>query len=32
VVADHGGIIDLDESPSGGLAAIVEFRVDGDPI
>ncbi len=32
VVADHGGIIDLDDSPSGGLAAIVEFRVDGDPI
>lgn len=32
VVADHGGIIDLDESPSGGCAAIVEFRVDGDPI
>lgn len=32
VVADHGGIIDLDESPAGGCAAIVEFRVDGDPI
>ena len=32
VVADHGGIIDLDESPSGGCAAIVEFRTDGDPI
>jgi len=32
VVADHGGIIDLAESPSGGCAAIVEFRVDGDPI
>lgn len=32
VVADHGGIIDLDESPSGGCAAIVEFRLDGDPI
>lgn len=32
VVADHGGIIDLDESPSGGCAAIVEFRADGDPI
>ncbi|MBS1144700.1 MAG: nifL [Proteobacteria bacterium] len=32
VVADHGGIIDLEESPSGGCAAIVEFRVDGDPI
>ena len=32
VVADHGGIIDLDDSPSGGCAAIVEFRVDGDPI
>ncbi|MCE1240168.1 MAG: nitrogen fixation negative regulator NifL [Azonexaceae bacterium] len=32
VVADHGGIIDLIDSPSGGCAAIVEFRVDGDPI
>lgn len=32
VVADHGGIIDLNESPSGGCAAIVEFRLDGDPI
>lgn len=32
VVADHGGIIDLDESPSGGCAVLVEFRVDGDPI
>jgi len=32
VVADHGGIIDLAESPSGGCAAIVEFRLDGDPI
>lgn len=32
VVADHGGIIDLDESPSGGCKAIVEFRIDGDPI
>jgi len=32
VVADHGGIIDLDESPFGGCAAIVEFRLDGDPI
>jgi nitrogen fixation negative regulator NifL len=32
VVADHGGIIDLDESPSGGCAAIVELRIDGDPI
>ncbi len=32
VVADHGGIIDLEDSPSGGCAAIVEFRVDGDPI
>ncbi len=32
VVADHGGIIDLDESPSGGCAVVVEFRVDGDPI
>ena len=32
VVADHGGMIDLEESPSGGCAAIVEFRIDGDPI
>jgi nitrogen fixation negative regulator NifL len=32
VVADHGGIIDLEASPSGGCAAIVEFRLDGDPI
>lgn len=32
VVADHGGIIDLDDSPTGGCAAIVEFRLDGDPI
>jgi nitrogen fixation negative regulator NifL len=32
VVSDHGGIIDLDTSPSGGCVAIVEFRVDGDPI
>ncbi len=32
VVADHGGIIDLEESPSGGCTAVVEFRLDGDPI
>ena len=32
VVADHGGIIDLEESASGGCAAIVEFRLNGDPI
>ncbi len=32
VVADHGGIIDLLESPSGGCRAVVEFRLDGDPI
>ncbi|MBI2306918.1 MAG: nitrogen fixation negative regulator NifL [Rhodocyclales bacterium] len=32
VVSDHGGIIDLDHSPSGGCAVVVEFRVDGDPI
>jgi nitrogen fixation regulatory protein len=32
VVADHGGIIDLEESPSGGCTALVEFRLDGDPI
>jgi len=32
VVADHGGIIDLEESASGGCMAVVEFRLDGDPI
>lgn len=32
IVADHGGIIDLEVSPSGGCKAIVEFRLDGDPI
>jgi len=32
VVADHGGIIDIDDSPSGGCAIHVEFRLDGDPI
>ncbi|MBL0209292.1 MAG: nitrogen fixation negative regulator NifL [Propionivibrio sp.] len=32
VVADHGGIIDLEESASGGCMVIVEFRLDGDPI
>jgi len=32
VVSDHGGIIDLDTSPSGGCTAVVEFRIDGDPI
>ena len=32
VVADHGGIIDLEESSSGGCLVIVEFRLDGDPI
>lgn len=32
VVADHGGIIDLEESTSGGCTALVEFRLDGDPI
>ncbi|MEY2632132.1 MAG: hypothetical protein RIR00_786, partial [Pseudomonadota bacterium] len=32
VVADHGGIIDLADSPLGGCAVIVEFRLDGDPI
>ena len=32
VVADHCGIIDLEESPSGGCLAIIEFRLDGDPI
>ncbi len=29
VMADHAGIIDLEESASGGCAAIVEFRLDG---
>lgn len=28
VIADHAGIIDLEESPSGGCTAIVEFRLD----
>jgi nitrogen fixation negative regulator NifL len=32
VVADHGGIIDLNPRPDGGCAAIVELRIDGDPI
>src|SRR5574343_1684337 len=32
VVADHGGIIDLEESPTGGCQVVVEFRLDGDPI
>ena len=32
IVSDHGGIIDLSPSPSGGCAAVVEFRLDGDPI
>ena len=32
VVSDHGGIIDLEESPHGGCQAIVELRLDGDPI
>lgn len=32
VVADHGGIIDLEESACGGCLVIVEFRLDGDPI
>ncbi|MBX3679928.1 MAG: nitrogen fixation negative regulator NifL [Rhodocyclaceae bacterium] len=32
VVSDHGGIIDLVQGPGGGCTALVEFRVDGDPI
>lgn len=32
VVADHGGVIDFEQSASGGCAVIVEFRLDGDPI
>ncbi len=32
VVADHGGFIDLAESPSGGCLVTVEFRIDGDPL
>jgi len=32
VVSDHGGIIDLNPRPEGGCAAIVELRIDGDPI
>jgi len=32
VVSDHGGIIDLNPRPNGGCAAIVELRIDGDPI
>ncbi|MCB1968229.1 MAG: nitrogen fixation negative regulator NifL [Candidatus Accumulibacter sp.] len=31
VMADHAGIIDIEESESGGCAAIVEFRLDSDP-
>lgn len=32
VVADHGGIIELNPRPEGGCAAIVELRIDCDPI
>ncbi|QID19483.1 nitrogen fixation negative regulator NifL [Nitrogeniibacter mangrovi] len=32
IVADHGGLIDLNPRPGGGCAAIVELRIDGDPI
>ena len=32
VVADHGGIIDLEESDSGGCRVVVEFRLVGDPL
>lgn len=32
VVADHGGIIDLEDTPNGGTTVIVELRVDGDPL
>lgn len=32
IVSDHGGLIDLNPRPEGGCAAIVELRIDGDPI
>lgn len=32
VVADHGGIIDLEETPRGGCTAVLELPVDGDPL
>ena len=32
VVADHGGILDLDDNAAGGTTVVVEFRVDGDPL
>lgn len=32
VVADHGGIIDLEDAPRGGCTARLEFRIDGDPL
>lgn len=32
VVADHGGIIDLEETPRGGCTAVLEFPLNGDPL
>lgn len=32
IVSDHGGLIDLNPRPEGGCAAIVELRIDSDPI
>lgn len=32
IVSDHGGLIDLNPRPEGGCAAIVELRIDGDPL
>lgn len=32
VVADHGGIIELVRSAAGGCEAVVEFRIDGNPL
>lgn len=32
VVADHGGIIDIEETPRGGCTVVLEFRTDGDPL
>lgn len=32
VVADHGGIIDLEDNAKGGTTVMVELRVDGEPL
>jgi nitrogen fixation negative regulator NifL len=32
VAADHGGIIDLEDTPRGGCTAVLEFPIDGDPL